>query len=88
VRTQDLLLRLTLTPDERGAMLHEDVFRTYLKKNTLLNIQTRREGRVLELSYFVRLRAPERSKEFVHSLGAIEGVEAVSLIAMEEVAEA
>jgi uncharacterized membrane protein YhiD involved in acid resistance len=87
VRTQDLLLRFSLTPDERGAMLHEEIFRSYLKKQSLLNIQTRREGKILELSYFVRLRAPERTKEFVNALGSIEGVEGVSLISMEESAE-
>lgn len=88
VRSQDLLLRISVTPDERGAMLHEDVFRKHLRKNALLNIQTRREGRVLELSYFVRLRSPERTREFVAELNAIQGVEDVSLITMEENAEA
>jgi uncharacterized membrane protein YhiD involved in acid resistance len=85
--TQDLLLRFSIVPDERGAMLHEEVFRQYLKKNSLLNIQTRHEGRILELSYFVRLQAPERSKEFVRALGSVEGIESVSLISMEESAE-
>jgi uncharacterized membrane protein YhiD involved in acid resistance len=88
IRNRDLLLRLSITPDERGAMLHEEVFGRYLKKNTLLNIQTRREGQILELSYFVRLRSPEQNKEFVRSLGAIDGVEDISLIALEETAEA
>ncbi len=88
VRSRDLLLRFSITADERGAMIHEEAFRRYLKKNTLLNIQSRREGELLELSYFVRLRAPERTREFVQTLGAIEGVEGVSLIAMEETAEA
>ena len=79
---------LRLIPDERGSMLHEGVFRQYLRKHTLLNIRTRREGEILELSYFVRLKSPEQTREFVRSLGAIEGVEGVSLIAMEETAEA
>lgn len=88
IRSQDLLLRLTVTPDERGAMLHEQVFRQHLRKNSLLNIQTRREGQVLELSYFVRLRSPERAREFITALSGIEGVEGASLISMEESAEA
>ena len=88
IRSQDLLLRFSVTPDERGAMIHEKVFSDYLKKHSLLNIQTRREGRMLELSYFVKLRSPERSREFVRALGAVDGIESVSLIAMEETAEA
>jgi len=88
VRSQDLLLRFSVTPDERGSMLHEQTFRKHLKKNTLLNIRTRRNGEMLELSYFVRLKAPERNREFVRELGSIDGVEGVSLIAMEETAEA
>jgi uncharacterized membrane protein YhiD involved in acid resistance len=88
VRSQDLLLRFSVTPDERGSMLHEQTFRKHLKKNTLLHIRTRRNGEMLELSYFVQLRAPERNREFVRELGSIDGVEGVSLIAMEETAEA
>jgi uncharacterized membrane protein YhiD involved in acid resistance len=87
IRSQDLLLRLCVTPDERGAMLHEEVFRRHLRKNLLLNIQTRREGKLLELSYFVRLRAPEQTRAFVADLNAIDGVQDVSLITMEESAE-
>ncbi len=88
VRSQDLLLRFSVTPDERGSMLHEQAFRKHLKKHTLLNIRTRRNGEMLELSYFVRLKAPERNREFVRELGSIDGIEGVSLIAMEETAEA
>jgi hypothetical protein len=88
VRSQDLLLRFAITPDERGSMLHEQTFRKYLRKHTLLNIQTRQEGEILELSYFVRLKAPEQIREFVRALGAVDGIEGVSLIAMEETAEA
>ncbi|MCK4413094.1 MAG: DUF4956 domain-containing protein [Candidatus Eisenbacteria sp.] len=87
VRSQDVLLRFSVSPDERGAMLYEDAFRQYLKKQSLLNIQTRHEGEILELSYFVRLRAPERAKEFVSALGSVEGIEGISLISMEESAE-
>ncbi len=88
VRSHDLLLRFAITPDERGSMLHEQIFRKHLKKSTLLNIRTRRNGEMLELSYFVRLKAPERNREFVRELGAVDGIEGVSLIAMEETAEA
>ncbi|MBM3316337.1 MAG: DUF4956 domain-containing protein [Candidatus Eisenbacteria bacterium] len=87
VHTQDLLLRFSIQPDERGAMLHEGVFKQYLKKQSLLNIQTRSEGRLLELSYFVRLRAPDRAREFVRALGSVEGIDGVSLISMDESAE-
>lgn len=87
VHTQDLLLRFSIRPDERGAMLHEEVFRQYLRKQNLLNIQTRSEGKVLELSYFVRLRSPEQAREFVRSLGSVEGIDGVSLISMDESAE-
>lgn len=88
VRSHDLLLRFSLSPDERGSMLHERVFKEHLKKHTLLNINTRRGGEILELSYFVQLKAPERSREFVRELGGVVGVDSVSLIAMEETAEA
>jgi uncharacterized membrane protein YhiD involved in acid resistance len=84
----DLLLRFMLVPDERGGMFHEKTFKKYLKKNTLLNIQTRRDGELLELTYFVRLKAPENTREFVTALGGIDGVEGVSLISMDETAEA
>ncbi len=88
VRSRDLLLRFSVMPDERGAMLHEDAFRRYLRKHTLLNIRTRRGGEELELSYFVRLKSPEQNRRFVRELGAIDGIEGVSLIALDESAEA
>ena len=88
VRSRELLLRFQVAPDERGAMLHEEIFKRHLKKSTLLNIRTRQEGKLLELSYFVRLRSPEQVREFVKELGSVEGVEGVSLISMEETAEA
>jgi uncharacterized membrane protein YhiD involved in acid resistance len=88
VRGNDLLLRFSVTPDERGSMLHEEAFRRHLRRSTLLNIRTRRNGEMLELSYFVRLKAPERNREFVRDLGVVDGIEGVSLIAMDETAEA
>lgn len=88
LRSHDLLLRFSITPDERGSMLHEKVFREYLKKHSLLNINTRQNGEILELSFFVRLKSPERNREFVQRLAAVEGIEGVSLIALEETAEA
>ncbi len=88
IRSNNLLLRFSITPDERGSMIHEQVFARHLRKSSLLNIQTRREGQEIELSYFVRLKAPERVRGFVSELGAVEGIEGVSLIALEEAAEA
>ncbi len=88
VRGGELLLRFSVTPDERGAMLHDEVFRRFLRKHTLLNIQSRREGKVLELSYLIWLRSPEQGRAFVEALSGVEGVEGVSVVAMEEVAEA
>ncbi len=88
LRSHDLLLRFSITPGERGSMLHEKVFREYLKKHSLLNINTRQNGDILELSFFVRLKSPERNREFVQHLAAVEGIEGVSLIALEETAEA
>ncbi len=87
-RQQNLLLRFSILPDERGAMIHEPAFKEFLRKNTLLNIQSRRNGDILELSYFIRLKSPERKPEFIKTLGAVDGIESVSLIAMEETAEA
>ncbi|MCK4304642.1 MAG: DUF4956 domain-containing protein [Candidatus Eisenbacteria sp.] len=88
IRSQNLLLRFSVAPDERGSMIHENIFRKHLKKSSLVNIQTRRQGEIIELSYFVRLKAPERVREFIQELGATEGIEGVSLISMEETAEA
>jgi uncharacterized membrane protein YhiD involved in acid resistance len=87
IRSREQLLRFSVEPGDRGAMLHEEAFQRYLRKSTLLNIQTRRDGRILELSYFVQMRGPERANEFVQALGAIDGITDVSLIAMEESAE-
>lgn len=83
-RAADLLLRFSVIPDERGAMFHEAAFRTFLRKSTLMNVQTRNGRRSLELSYFVRLRDPGQHREFVGTLGSIEGVEGVTLISAEE----
>jgi uncharacterized membrane protein YhiD involved in acid resistance len=88
LRSRDQLLRFSVTPDERGAMIHETVFKNYLKKNTLLNIQSRRDGEVLELSFFIRLKSPERHTEFIRELSAVAGIDSVSLISMDESAEA
>ena len=35
-----LLLRFSVHPDERGAMLHEEIFRRFLRKQSLINIQS------------------------------------------------
>ena len=88
IRSRELLLRFSISPDVSGRMPHDQAFRQYLKKSTLLNIQTRQEGKILELSYFVRLRTPDHAQELIRVLGAIKGIEGVSLIAMEEAAEA
>lgn len=88
LRSRDQLLRFSVTPDERGAMIHESVFKEYLKKNVLLNIQSRRDGEVLELSFFIRLKSPEKHTEFIKALSTVAGVDSVSLISMDEAAEA
>jgi len=88
VRSRELLLRFSITSETNTEMPQEQVFQKYLKKSTLLDIQSRQEGRILELSYFVRLRSTEKAQEFTRALGTIDGIEGVSLIAMEETAEA
>ncbi|MBN2170223.1 MAG: DUF4956 domain-containing protein [Candidatus Krumholzibacteriota bacterium] len=87
VRNHEQLLRFSVSPDERGAMLHEPAFNEFLRHSSLVNIQTHHDGRLLELSYYVRLRAPERARDFVAVLGAIDGISGVTLISMEDVAE-
>ncbi|MCK4305960.1 MAG: hypothetical protein KAY24_17105 [Candidatus Eisenbacteria sp.] len=52
------------------------------------NNLARAEGQILKLTYTVRLRAPERVKEFVRTLGAVDGITSVSLVSMEETADA
>lgn len=88
IRNREMLLRFSMTAETREKTPPVELFQQYLRKSTLLNMQTRQEGKVLELSYFVRLRSVDRAQEFTRALGAMEGVEEVSLIAMEESAEA
>jgi uncharacterized membrane protein YhiD involved in acid resistance len=56
----------------------------YCKQHKLINVRSLRNGDVLELSYYVNLKAKDRSEEFVRRLGRVQDVSHANLFFDEE----
>ena len=87
IRSKEVLLRMTVTPENEESNEYLGVFRKYLRSNSLLNVRSLRDGRILELAFFVRLKKVEESDRFVAELQSTDGVETVTLLLTDDAAE-
>jgi len=84
VRMKEVLLRFSIIPEEGNDKIYKDVFDTYLKSYTLLDVKSVRMGQMLELSFHVRLKDPKKQSQFVSDLSSLEGIERVLIHLGEE----
>jgi len=83
-RQKELLLKFYMVPQQGDEGIYLNVFGTYLKRHTLLNVKSARLGQFLELSFHVRLKDLSLHHKFIEELSALEGIERVTLIFGEE----
>lgn len=81
MKQEEFLLRFSTFPegDMNTEAIYLPLFTKYLSKHTLLNMRTVRLGQMIELTFEVRLKNPQQSKEFINDLSKLEGIERVSL---------
>ena len=84
IHSQELLLRFWATPQPSGDPPYSPIFEKYLRSQTLLNMRSARLGHFIELAFHVRFRDPKDHQTFIQELGAIEGIERISLILGED----
>ncbi len=84
VHMKEVLLRFSIIPEEGNDKIYKDVFDTYLKSYTLLDVKSVRMGQMLELSFHVRLKDPKKQSQFVSDLSSLEGIERVLIHFGEE----
>ena len=82
VDREQFLLKFSTFPegDMNTEAIYLSVFAKYLSKHTLLNIRTVRLGQQIELTFEVRLKDSQKTKEFINELSNLEGIERVSLV--------
>lgn len=80
IRHYDYILTFSLDKEKTSTEVYESVFRNYLKSYELLNINTREQGRVVDLSFNLRFLTGANLNRFVGDLSAIAGLEKVNLI--------
>ena len=57
-----------------------EVFKKYLKRNTLLNVIARENGQVLDYSLNITFKTAEEIEAFIKALSALGGVENVDVV--------
>lgn len=87
IRSKEILLRMTVTPGEQESNEYLGIFKKYLKSSTLLNVRSLRDGRFLELAFFIRLKKIEESDRLVAELQRTDEVETVTLLLTGDSAE-
>lgn len=84
VGRQEYLLQFLFAINGETEAPYLPVLEAYCKKDKLINVKSLNDGNVLELSYYVHLKADDKSGAFIRSLSAIQGVEQVNLYFDEE----
>ncbi len=62
----------------------KEVFKKYLKTDSLLNANAREQGRILDLTFNINLIKDNEINEFIKELNNIEGIENVNLISAKD----
>jgi hypothetical protein len=84
---RELLLRFWMTAQQSDKPVYLPVFDKYLSQYSMLNVRSAPSSKFLELSFFVRLKKPDQSQQMIKDLGALDGVDRVSLLVGEDMPE-
>jgi len=80
INRYDYILTFSLDKEKTSSDVYESVFRQYLKKYDLLNINTRNGGQVIDLTFNLRVLLNVDLNKLVADLISITGIEKVNLI--------
>ena len=78
-KRRESLLQFRLAPSGEQEAPYLPILEKYCKQYTLVSTKSSRKKNLLELSYYVNLKAKDKNREFVRELGQIQGVTQVSL---------
>jgi uncharacterized membrane protein YhiD involved in acid resistance len=81
---REFLLQFRFTSSGEQEAPYLPILGEYCKQHKLINVRSLRNGDLLELSYYVNLKAKDRSEEFVRRLGRVQDVSHVNLFFDEE----
>ncbi len=79
-RKNDYVLSFSLNKEITSDDIYESVLMQYLKKYELLNINTHKNGKIIDLNFGVRFLPKSKISKLAEELSSIEGIENVSLI--------
>lgn len=80
IHRHDYVLTFSLDKGKTSPDIYESIFRKYLKSYDLLNINTRQEGKIMDLTFNLRILSGVELDKFVEELSAVAGLEKVNLI--------
>ena len=83
-RNRVYMLRLSCYPGEGSRAAYLPLLDRYCRRHQLINVKSYGEDDLLDLSFYVRLRDEEQSRELIRELGRIEGVQHADLFLDEE----
>lgn len=81
---REYLLQFQFASDDNGEAPYIAIFEKYCKKYKLVNIKSIGETDIMVLSYYIKLKKKETSKEFIRQIGHIEGVSNINFFFDEE----
>jgi len=82
IKRYDYVLTFVLAvKDSSRTDVYREVFNEFLRVSDLLNINTLKGGKLLELSFNIRFFDEEKKGEFIKKMSTTEGVSEVNLIA-------
>lgn len=80
MRRHDYLVSFYLDTEKNNTDSFNEVFEEYLKDTLLVNMNTHKEGKILEFIYNIKLRDMNKLTEFSRALSRISGIEKVNII--------
>jgi uncharacterized membrane protein YhiD involved in acid resistance len=83
-RRKEYLLQFSVPTNDEVDAAYLPILKQYCKRNKLINMKSIGDGEMLELSFYVNLKDPAKSKELVQQLRTLEGIERVNLFFDEE----
>jgi uncharacterized membrane protein YhiD involved in acid resistance len=81
---KEYLLKFWMVPSEVDEPVYLEAFKKFLVSYNLINVRSARLGQFLELSFYIRLREPGDSQQFISELSVLEGIERASIVVGEE----
>jgi uncharacterized membrane protein YhiD involved in acid resistance len=79
-RRHDYVLTFSLDKEKAPSDVYEPIFEKYLKSYDLLNINTREEGRIIDLTFNLKFLNGVKADKLIEELSVITGLKNVNLI--------